>query len=83
MCEGESQRLIEIHDKSSKRQSDPFENNSLTENFRQGSGKINDIDNSHLVFEGCSLILIPRELVKVRLAIANGNKLSESTALEE
>lgn len=40
------------------------------------SDQVEELSNTHLVFEGCSIILIAKDHVKLRLAIENGEKLN-------
>ena len=70
MCEGESQRLVELYDRSTKLKE------SGSSDILVQSDQVEESSNTQLIFEGCSIILIAKDHVKLRLAIDNGEKLN-------
>ena len=87
MCEGASQKLVELFDLSRpKNQCSVFVDSEDSNNAATPAAenhKNNPKSNTNLIFEGCSLILIPREHVKLRLAVENGGRLTMASTLDE
>jgi hypothetical protein len=65
-----------LYDKSNTRNDDSTQNKEIDND----SDKENNQSNTHMIFDGCSIILIAKDHVKLRLAIENGEKLNKITA---